>query len=105
MKCFNCGRIGHFASKYPYPKQEDSDDDEEPCFHKKYQKSKNIYKKKFKKKRKNFYSKKDSEDEEICEDEEILFMGIETQAQDGESNKEGEVDLKAELNSALEELE
>ena len=32
-------------------------------------------------------------------------MGIETQAQDGESDEEGEVDLKAELISALEELE
>ena len=34
-----------------------------------------------------------------------MFMGIETQAQDGESDEEGEVDLKAELISALEELE
>ena len=32
-------------------------------------------------------------------------MGIETQAQDGGSDEEGEVDLKAELISALEELE
>ena len=32
-------------------------------------------------------------------------MGIETQAQDGESDEEGEVDLKDELISALEELE
>ena len=47
----------------------------------------------------------DSEDEDTSGDEEtkILFMGIETQ--DGESDEEGEVDLKAELISALEELE
>ena len=32
-------------------------------------------------------------------------MGIETQAQDGELDEEGEVDLKTELISALEELE
>ena len=32
-------------------------------------------------------------------------MGIETKAQDGESYEEGEVDLEAELISALEELE
>ena len=32
-------------------------------------------------------------------------MGIETQAQDGGSDEEGEVDLKVELISALEELE
>ena len=32
-------------------------------------------------------------------------MGVDTQAQNGESDEEGEVDLKAELISALEELE
>ena len=49
----------------------------------------------------------DSEDENISEGEEtqILFMVIETQAHDGESDEEGEVDLKDELISALEELE
>ena len=47
-----------------------------------------------------------SEDEETSDDEEtkILFMGIETQAPEDESNVEGEVDLKAELISALEKL-
>ena len=47
----------------------------------------------------------DIEDEEISEDEEILFMGIETQDKYGESDEEGEVDLKFELISSLEELE
>ena len=79
MKCFNYGRIGHFAPKCPYPKQEDNDDDEEPCCHKKDQKSKTMYKNKFKKMKKNFYSMEDNEYEEISEDEEILFMGIENQ--------------------------
>ena len=67
LKCFNYGRIGHFSRKCHYPKQEDSDD-KEPCCHKKDQKSKTIYKKKFKKNKKNLYSKEDSEDEEISED-------------------------------------
>ena len=79
MKYFYYGRIGHFSNKFPYPKQEDSDD-EEPFFHKKDQKSKAMYKNKFKKNKKNLYSKEDSEHEEISEDGEIIFMGIETQA-------------------------
>ena len=49
LKCFNYGRIRHFSIKCSYPKQEDSDD-EEPCCHKKDQKIKIIYKKKFQKK-------------------------------------------------------
>ena len=35
LKCFNYGRIGHFSPKCPYPKQEYSDDDEEPFCYKK----------------------------------------------------------------------
>lgn len=46
LKCFNCEKIGHFASRCPYPKQEASDD-EESCNHKDNQKSKAEYKKKF----------------------------------------------------------
>ena len=86
-----------FAIKCPYPKQEDSDD-EEPWSHKKYQKSKTIYKKKFNE-NKNIYSMEDSENEEI------LFMGIETQTSNDESDVEGEVYLEVELISSLEEIE
>ena len=31
LKFFNCGRIGHFSRKRPYPKQEDIDDEEPYC--------------------------------------------------------------------------
>ena len=72
LKCFNCGRIGHFSNKCPYPKQEESDH-EESCCHK----CKAIDKKKFKKNKENFYSKEDSDDE--SKDGEILFMEIDTQ--------------------------
>ena len=49
----------------------------------------------------------DNEDEDTSGDNEaeILFTGIKTQVQDGESDEEGEVDLQDELSSALEELE
>ena len=42
-----------------------------------------------------------SEVEEI----KVLFMGLDTQASSSDSDVEGEVDLRAELVSALEELE
>ena len=56
LKFFNCGRIGNFSRNCPYPKQEHSDN-EEPCYYKKDQKNKTIYKKKFQKNKKNLYSK------------------------------------------------
>ena len=39
------------------------------------------------------------------EETEVLFMGIDTQASNSDSDMEGEVDLRDELVSALEELE
>ena len=49
----------------------------------------------------------DSEDLDGSEAEEIefLFMGLDTQASNSDSHVEGEVDLRDELVSALEELE
>ena len=96
MKCFNCGRIGHFAKNYPYQKQENSDD-EEPCCHKKDQKNKTMYKKKFQKNKKNLYSKEDSEDVEV------LFMGFKSEIPEEEI--EDVVDLEVELINFHEELE
>ena len=87
LKWFNYGRIGNFSKKCPYPKQEDSDN-EEPCSHKKDQKSKTIYKKKFNKKKKKLYSMGYNEDEEISEIEDIIFMGTKTQTWDDELDVE-----------------
>ena len=49
----------------------------------------------------------DSDDADTSEDEEtkILFMGLDTQASNSDLDVEGEVELRAELVSALEELE
>ena len=97
LKCFSCGRIRGFASKCPYSKQDDSDKRE---VSKKFKKGKN------RNKRKIIYTMEDSEDEDTSGDEEtkIILMGIDTQAQNGESNEESIVDLKNELITTLEEL-
>ena len=90
MKCFNCGRIGHFSHKCSYPKQEESDH-EESCCHK--------GRKKYKEKKKKFYSKEESEDEEMSEDNEILFLGTTN------SYEESEVDIEAEYMVVVDEIE
>ena len=80
---------------------DDSDDRETS---KKFKKRKEGNKKKVNENKKILYTMEDSEDEESSEYEEnkIIFMGIETQ--DDELDVEGEVDLKDELISAIEEL-
>ena len=58
-------------------------------------------------KKKIVYTMEDSEYVDTHEDEEteILFTGLDTQASNSDSDVEGEVDLRDELVSALEELE
>ena len=65
LKCFNCGRYGHFASKFTYPKQDDSDERETS----KFKKGKTGNKKKSYEKKKIVYTMEDSEDANTSEDE------------------------------------
>ena len=51
------------------------------------------------------YTMEDSSNGSEAEETEILFMGLDTQASNSDSEVEGEVDLRAELVSAHEELE
>ena len=36
--CFNCGKIGHFSSKFPYAKKSNNDEEESPKKENKYKK-------------------------------------------------------------------
>ena len=86
LKICNYGGIGHFALKFPYPKQED--DDKCPKYSKK---NKRIFKNK--NKNNTFYSMDDNCSNESSKDEdvELLFMGIENKIH--EEKVEGVVDL------------
>ena len=111
LKCFECGRIGHFSSKCPYAKNPNSDDENNCKKNKSFQNYKKGNNGRFAK-RKHFYSKEDSNSSDDDSDsdndfEKVIFMAIDTKeaTNDHEGSKEeGEVDLEAELISALEEL-
>ena len=55
FKCFNCGKVGHFQNKYPYPKM---DYEDERATNKTFKKREKPFNKKNQNKgKKNFYSK------------------------------------------------
>ncbi|XP_057847433.2 uncharacterized protein LOC131057276 [Cryptomeria japonica] len=107
LKCFNCGKIDHFASKSPYEKEEDNDDERSS----KFKNPKRFVRKgkKFQRLKKSLYSKEDSDsflsNEEENQNDEILFMAVEdTQEEEKYFDEEVEVDLEQELISALNEI-
>jgi hypothetical protein len=96
FKCFDYGRIGHFANKCPYPIREENNEE--------IHNQENQYKKKLYKKKKNLYSKEDINSSYISEDEdsELLFMGMKTQDDKHSENEEG--NFEEEILSVIEEL-
>ena len=89
FKCLNCGKIGHFQSKCPYPKKHSQDEDDKSKQYKK--EGKFNYKKKYKR---NYYSKEEEEDNKSSEssdgDDEVLFLGIEESSNLEESMKKSQ---------------
>ena len=109
LKCFPCGKIGHFASKFPYEKNSYSDEHNSFKSSKKYnnyqdkKRSKFAKKKSLLTKRNNNSSSEDSnngcdsDSNNESEPEKVLFMAInsnEVLNSDEESETEGEVYLK-----------
>jgi hypothetical protein len=100
---FNCGKIGHFASKCPHQKKDQNSDDENKYKFKKYSKKKSLC-------ANNDNSSEDIDSDSSCEDKVndfiLMAMGdLDDEHTGGEmDDEEAMVDMEGELISALEEI-
>jgi hypothetical protein len=104
FKCFNYGKIGHFASKCPHQKKDQNSDDEKKYKFKKYSKKKSLC-------ANNDNSSEDIDSDSSCEnkvnDFMLMAMGdFDDEHTGGEmDDEEAVVDMEGELISALEEID
>jgi hypothetical protein len=104
FKWFNCGKIGHFASKCPHQKKDHNSDDEKKYKFNKYSKKKSLC-------ANNDNSSKYTNSESSYEDKVNDFMLMDKEDYDNKSigsddnDEEVVVDMEGELISALEEID
>jgi hypothetical protein len=101
FKCFNYGKVGHFSSKCPYPKDDPKNEENKIKQYKKKEKpnykKKNLQREKitFTQKKKNNSSSESSDND----DDEVLFLGIEdsNDIEDIKHEKESEDEAKVNM--------
>jgi hypothetical protein len=104
FKCFNCGKIGHFASKCPHQKKGQNFDDEKKYKYQKYNKKKSLVAN-----NDNSSESTDSDSSDENKTNYFVLMAKEDHDNEGTSSDDNEeeamVDLEGELVSSLEEID